>query len=86
MYKYLNMSVCNGMGYMYFWNSWTCYIVNESGSEPICGIVHTSTYLRYFNPDDNLIRSLTAFPIDSPRTASLLESKWVCVGLKPYNL
>ena len=41
-------------------------MVTESGFEPICGIVHTSTYLRYFNPDDNLIMSLTAFPIDSP--------------------
>ena len=51
-------------------------MVTESGSEPICGIVHTNTYSRYSNPDDNLIRSLTAFPIDSPRTASPLECKW----------
>ena len=42
------------------------YMVTETSSEPICGIVHTSTHLRYFNPDDNLVMSLTAFPIDSP--------------------
>ena len=49
-------------------------MVTESGSEPICGIVHTSIYLRYSNPDDNLIMSLTAFPIDSP-----LEFEWIRV-------
>ena len=48
--------------------------------------VHTSAYSRFFNPDDNLIRSLTAFPIDSQWTASLLESKWKCICLKLCNL
>ena len=48
-------------------------MVTESGSQPICGNVHTSTYLRYSNPDDNLIMSLTAFPVDSPRTALSLN-------------
>ena len=41
------------------------------------GGVHTSTYKRYFNPDDNLIISRTAFAIDSPLTACVHEHLFI---------
>ena len=49
---------------------------------PHTGLNTTRTYRRLSNPDDNVIRSLTAFPIASPWTALLLESKWVYIRPK----